>query len=131
MCWPAWMTSSFHSSPELAIADGDAGGVEAQLLAYGLATVDTEVRVDLLISHPRPADLRVTLVNPADNEVLVFDGATTPAPNGEVYMDGVRLGGFSGDEGVNGVWRLRVVDSASGQEGTLHRFGFTVSSRWD
>jgi subtilisin-like proprotein convertase family protein len=131
MCWPAWMTSAFHSSPELAIADDDDGGVEAQVLAYGLATVDTEVRIDLLISHPRPADLRVTLVNPASNEVLVFDGATTPAPNGEIYLDGVRLGGFSGDESVNGVWRLRVVDSASGEEGTLHRFGITVSSRWD
>ena len=131
MCWPAWMTSSFGSEPELAIADDEAAGSEAQILVYGLATVDVEVRLDLLVSHPRPADLRITLVNPAGNEVPVFDGATDPAPNGEIYLDGARLGGFSGDESVNGVWRLRAVDGASGAEGTLHRFALTISSRWD
>lgn len=129
MCWPAWMTSSFSIAPEQSIPD-DPAGAEAQLLVWGLATVDTEVRIDLVLSHARPSDLRITLVNPAGNEVLVFDGATTVA-NGEVYLDGVRLGGFSGDESVNGVWTLRVVDSVSGEEGTLHDFGLTVSSRWD
>lgn len=130
-CWPAWMTSSFGSEPELPIADDEEAGTEAQILAYGLATVDVEVRLDLLVSHPRPADLRITLVNPAGNEVPVFDGATDEAPNGEVHLDGARLGGFSGDESVNGVWRLRAVDGVSGSEGTLHRFALTVSSRWD
>lgn len=131
LCLPAWMRGRFGADPALAIPDNKAAGVEAQLLAYGLATVDMDVRIDLHVSHPRPADLRITLTNPSGNEVPVFDGATEGAGRSEVYLRGHALRGFSGDESVNGVWRLKVVDSKSGQTGTLYSFGLEITSRWD
>jgi serine protease len=122
------MRGLYVSEPALAIPDNDASGVEAQLLVYGLATVDMDVRVDLLISHPRIADLRVTLVNPAGTEVTVFDGSSDGP---ELALAGEAIAGFPGDESVNGVWRLRVADVAAGETGVVGTFGLTITSRWD
>lgn len=129
LCQPAWMRGRFATTASAPIPDGRTAGVEVSLLAYGLATVDTDVRLDLEVAHPRPADLRITLVNPGGTEVLVFDGATNGAT--EVWLRGHAVAGFSGDEGVNGVWRLRVVDRVRGQAGTVERFGLELGSRWD
>ena len=130
MCLPAWMRGTFTSEPALAIADNKPAGASAQLLAFGLATVDMDVKLDLFIVHPRTKDLRVTLTNPSGNEVLVFDGASAPAST-EIYLDAKALTGFSGDESVNGIWTLKAVDSKSGQVGTIERFGLEITSRWD
>lgn len=130
LCFPAWMRGRFTSAPDLQIPDDKAAGIEAQLLAYGLATVDMDVVIDLHIAHPRPQDLRVTLINPAGTEALVFDGEGSQNRS-EVYLRGHALRGFSGDESVNGVWRLKVIDSRSGQVGTLRSFGLEITSRWD
>lgn len=130
LCLPAWMRGAFTSEPELAIPDAAAGGVEAQLLVYGLASVDMDVALDLAVSHGRTSDLRVTLTNPAGTEVVVFDGAS--AGDGvELWWDRVAVRGFSGDEQVNGVWTLKVVDRSAGQSGRLVRFGLLITSRWD
>jgi len=130
MCLPAWMRGAFASEPALAIPDNRATGASAQLLAYGLATVDMDVKLTLFIAHPRMKDLRVTLTNPAGNEVLVYDGATAPAAT-EIYLRNKPLTGFSGDESVNGAWTLKAVDSKSGQAGTIERFALEITSRWD
>lgn len=127
-CEPAWQRGAFVSEPAAAIPDNRASGVEAQLLAYGLATVSTDVLIDLHIAHPRIADLRVSLINPASTEVPVFSGERDGA---ELYLRGVALRGFPGDESANGVWTLKVVDTRSGQVGTIERFGLTLTSRWD
>jgi subtilisin-like proprotein convertase family protein len=129
LCLPAWMRGRFSTQSSQSIPDDDAGGAELSLLVYGLATVDMDVRIDLYVAHPRPSDLRITLTNPSDNEVLVFDGATSGA--NEIYLSGQALMGFSGDESVNGLWRLRVVDSVGGQTGTVSNFGLEIGSRWD
>ena len=83
--------------------------------------------MDLWIDHPRVEDLRVTIANPGGTEVLVAEGLS----GGEIFLDDVVVRGFSGDESVNGVWTLRVVDGVSGSEGTVRRFGMTITSRWD
>lgn len=129
LCLPAWMRGRFATSAPQAIPDAGPAGAEVSLLAYGLATVDMDVRIDLQVSHPRPSDLRITLVNPSGTEVLVFDGATSTA--NEVYLRRQALAGFSGDESVNGVWRLRVVDRVRGEAGTVEHFGLEIGSRWD
>lgn len=127
-CRPAWMRGRFTTEPGVAIPDASAAGAEAQLVAYGLATVDTDVVLDLVISHPRIRDLRVSLVSPAGAEVIVFD---RERDGGELYLASHAVRGFSGDEEVNGVWRLRAVDTVSGRVGTISRFALTLTSRWD
>ena len=109
--WAAVMTREYARLQQAAERDDDTGPI------------------DLYVAHPRPSDLRITLTNPSDNEVLVFDGATSGT--NEIYLSGQALMGFSGDESVNGVWRLRVVDSVSGQAGTIEDFGLEIGSRWD
>ena len=47
LCRPAWMRARFNAEVDLEIPDANAAGVEAQVLAYGLATVDVEVVLDL------------------------------------------------------------------------------------
>ena len=128
ICQPGWMRGLYVSEPALAIPDNNASGTEAQLLVYGLASVDMDVRLDLLVSHPRISDLRVRLVNPAGTEVMVFDGSSN-GPELAVY--GKAIAGFPGDETVNGAWRLKVVDTVSGQTGVVSTFGLTITSRWD
>jgi hypothetical protein len=130
LCLPAWQRGRFSSEPALAIPDAAEAGVESSLLVYGLATVDMDVRIDLHVAHSRPSDLRITLLNPAGTEALVFDGASAGSVP-EIYLAGEALAGYSGDESVNGVWRLRAVDRVTGETGTIERFGLEVTSRWD
>lgn len=125
ICRSAWFTGSFETSPMQSIPDR--GEATVSLYAYGLATVDVDIRMDLWIDHPRISDLRVTLANPGGTEVLVAEGLT----GAEIYLDDAVVRGFSGDESVNGVWTLRVVDGVRGEVGTVHRFGLTITSRWD
>ncbi len=127
-CNPAWMRGRFVSVPEAAIPDNDAGGLVVQLPVYGLATVSTDVTLDLFIVHANPADLIVTLVNPSGTEVVVFD---REAGGSEIYLRDLPLLGFPGDESANGVWELRVVDTAAGSTGTLEELALTVTSRMD
>jgi hypothetical protein len=105
LCLPAWQRGRFSSEPALSIPDNRPEGVEVQLLASGLATVSTDVTLELVISHPRISDLRVSLVNPAGTEAPVFMGEREGQ---ELYLSGVAVRGFPGDESANGVWRLKV-----------------------
>jgi hypothetical protein len=127
-CEPTWQRGSFLSRPALAIPDNTMSGVEAQLLTYGLASVSTDVVIDLHITHPRIADLRVSLINPSSTEAVVFSGERDGT---ELYLNSLPLRGFPGDESANGVWTLKVVDTRRGQTGTIQSFGLTLTSRWD
>jgi hypothetical protein len=128
VCVPAWMRGRFESDLTPASIP-DASSVVLPLPVYGLATVDTDVVIDLIIDHPRISDLRVTLTNPATAEVLVYDGAGQTGP--EVALRDHVVLGFSGDESVNGLWQLRVEDRAGGAAGSVYRFALTITSRWD
>lgn len=128
ICRPGWMRGAFYSEPAIEIPDAPAPAAEAQLAVYGLATVSTDVAIDLLISHERPGDLRVSLLNPAGTEVVLFDH---PQELAEIYAWSMPVKGFPGDESANGTWRVKVVDTVKGSTGSIGWFGLTVTSRWD
>jgi hypothetical protein len=129
-CFPAWMRGGwgvefgFEEAP--AIPDADPAGVEHTFMVNGLATVDTDVEIDLFVDHPDASQLRITLTNPAGAEVLVFDG---DAP--EVFLRRHAVLGFSGDEMVNGPWTLRVIDQVAGGTGSLSSWNLRLGSRFD
>jgi subtilisin-like proprotein convertase family protein len=128
ICFPAWMRGNFAEADlELDVPDGDDEGITRTVMVYGLASVDMDVQLDLAVSHPDQSELRVTLTNPAGTEVTVFDGETGP---GSLVFDGPVFG-FSGDEGINGPWTLRVVDTTPGGSGTLHHWTLRLGSRFD
>jgi len=130
-CFPAWMRGNFGEEfaedvGGPAVPDGDEQGLARTLVAYGLATVDTDVEIDLVVSHPDATQLRITLTNPAGAEVVVFDGESS-----EVFLRRHPVLGFSGDEMVNGEWTLRIVDDVAGDAGTLERWTLHLGSRFD
>ncbi len=131
ICFPAWMRGNFGESGaddeglDLAIPDGT-GTLERTLLVYGLATVDMDVGLELDGFHGEPGQLRVTLTNPAGNEVNV----PLSTEEGRIEVAG-SLVGFSGDELVNGVWTLRITDEAAGTSGTLTAWHLRIGSRFD
>ncbi|MEM9068035.1 MAG: proprotein convertase P-domain-containing protein [Myxococcota bacterium] len=128
LCLPAWMRGSFDEMAEMAIPDDDE--LTRTITVYGLATVDMDVELEVILDHPAPSELQVFLRNPDGNEVLAYDGSAAGDPPGRVEFRGNPVG-FSGDESVNGEWRLRVVDDAPGNTGSLVRWTLTVFSRFD
>ncbi len=126
LCNPAWMRGRFTAEPGEAIPDG--GTTTSTLHVFGLATVSTDVVLDLSIWHPSPSELTVTLTNPSGTEVVI---ANRNASGNELYLRRIPLRGFPGDESVNGPWTLTVTDAAGGRTGTLASFGLTLTSRWD
>jgi hypothetical protein len=126
LCLPAWMRSRFEERPHLELAD--AATTTTELEVYGLATVDMDVFLEAEIEHAQPRDLRVTLTNPAGNEVLVLEGAA--GEGGALEIDDPIVG-FSGDEQVNGRWTLTVTDRTSGAAGRLDRWALRIGSRFD
>jgi subtilisin-like proprotein convertase family protein len=126
LCLPAWMQSRFEERPHLELAD--AATTTTELEVYGLATVDMDVFLEAEIEHAQPRDLRVTLTNPAGNEVLVLEGAA--GEGGALEIDDPIVG-FSGDEQVNGRWTLTVTDRTSGAAGRLDRWALRIGSRFD
>ncbi len=128
LCRPSWMRATFTDATSAPVPDG--GSVVRSIAARGLATVDTDVVISLRVAHPRASQLRITLTNPAGNEVLVHDGVA--ANNGApLVLTAKPILGFSGDESVNGEWTLRVTDRTSGQVGTLEGWQLTLTSRYD
>ena len=127
LCNPAWMRGTF-ANPGAAIPDG--GLLIQRFAVRGLASVDTDVVLRMTITHPRASQLRITLTNPASNEVLIHDG--TAADDGQPLAIARPItNGFSGDESVNGEWTLRIADRTSGHAGTLAPWQLTLTSRWD
>jgi hypothetical protein len=128
LCFPAWMRRRIEVLPQLPI-DPSAPSASTIVMS-GLATVDVDVAIDLSLVQERAGDLRITLTNPAGNEVVVFDG---PSPDGVLELSQPVLG-FSGDEQVVGAWTLTVTDRTAGPASTgatLDRWSLLVGSRWD
>jgi hypothetical protein len=115
------MRETFVDAASSPVADGM---LTRELAVSGLASADTDVWLTgTLIGEPG-GRLRITLENPSENEVLIFEGDF----EGWHDLAGPVVRGFSGDESVNGTWILRVV----GAEGaTLEGWRLTVGSRWD
>jgi len=128
LCNPAWMRGSFFSEPNISIDDAPATGTTASIHVFGLATVSTDVFVDVLITHPRISDLRVTLTNPDGTVGVIFEGDRAGT---ELYLRHQAVLAFPGDESINGTWTLTATDTVSGVTGQIVELGLELTSRWD
>ncbi len=128
LCFPAWMRRRIAVAPELSIDPSTP--TTSMIVMSGLATVDMDVAVDLHLALAEPGTLRITLSNPAGNEVEIFDG---PSEGTEIELSQPVIG-FSGDEQVVGAWTLTVTDTTPGSASTqaiLTSWSLLVGSRWD
>ncbi len=112
------------SMVDLAIPDGDPGGVSSVILVDEPGEVGT-VQVELDIEHPYAGDLEVTLVSPAGTRVRLHNQTGGSRPFGERLYGGPRPADGPGDldllrgESAQGAWRLEVRDLSAGDVGTL------------
>jgi len=138
-CQPAWAIGTFEGQGRVAIPDGDAQGVQTSIYAWGLATVDEDVVLDLDIEHEDFSQLKITMTNPYGLEgdiITVFDGSK---PH---HLDALEVDDYgwaninkviytSGDEEVNGAWTLYLVDNTPGKTGRLYSWKLHLRSRLD
>lgn len=127
-CVPDWMAAEFFDEGVSSIPDNNANGGSAQVLVYGLASVPVDVVVKIDIAHARRGDLQVTLTDPNGQTVLIWQDASDD--KADLRLQTV-VRGISGDDQVNGTWRLGVVDTRAGVSGTLRFFSLSLTSRWD
>lgn len=135
---PEMDSASFSDSPlPLAIPD-DEETAATDTRAVSMPTIDriTDVNVSVSITHPDVSQLdvkirhndsgrEVTLVAPGDragaNLTITFDSEGAPAvqPSGSLLS-------FNGID-PNGGWTLTVLDTVSGDSGTLNSWGIAVT----
>ena len=124
LCLPVWQRGRFE---DYAVAHLPAGGkLVRTLTAYGLTTVSTDVTARIVADFATPADLRITLTNPATTVGVVWGN--------EAGAGGLRLErqvrAFPGDESANGEWVL-TIENRGTTSGTLVSWGLDIQSRWD
>jgi subtilisin-like proprotein convertase family protein len=134
ICVPAWMHQSFAKGDSSAIPDGDAGGLWSGINVTGLATVAMDAVLWLEIDHADPSQLTVSLLPPPsydgsyNYEGVLFDQQPVAGSTLALHLPTFF---YPGDEAVNGLWQLKVVDHATGATGTLVHWGLEFTSRWD
>ncbi len=96
---------------------------QPQLNAAGLNA--TIVRV--IIDHPRPDDLELTLENTHGTVVPPWDPSMGPLPTAP---EGIVVG-VSGDESANGLWTITARDTVACETGALSLFALELISRCD
>jgi subtilisin-like proprotein convertase family protein len=124
----AGFTASSQASA--AIPDNNLAGIEQVLHLGGAGDVGT-VRLDVDIAHSFIGDLVVTLVAPDGNAVPVHDrngGGTMNLKRSWTTADTPGLAALAGSP-VAGDWRLRVVDAAAADTGTLKKWSIAVAPR--
>lgn len=124
-CEPAYNAGRFESAAPTAIPDG--GSVEPGIVVYGLASVPVDIEVVVQLDHPRPTDLRLTLVDPNGSEAPLWDREALDGYNRSFATEGA----ISRDDEVNGEWNLRVEDLVTGETGTITAWSLFIVSRYD
>lgn len=120
-------------SPALAIPDNNATGVRSTLSISGGSPIQAnDVRVWLDISHTYSGDLSIELTPPSGNNTVRLwseQGGANPdivgfLPDDYLLSDG-SLDALIGED-PNGVWTLRVLDTAGEDVGTLNAWGLEI-----
>jgi subtilisin-like proprotein convertase family protein len=128
MCGAVSEWGVFSEQASASIPDDGTNVLTRTIVASNLATVDTDVVVNVELTHPDASELMITLTNPSNNEVMVWNYESAPADS--LHIERVPVG-FSGDESVNGTWTLTVSDGTTGNQGTLVSWSVEIMSRWD
>lgn len=123
-CAYPWMLGTYETRETAAIPDGDSDGVSMDVVVYGQASVPMDIMVTLYIDHPRPSDLVVTLASSNGSDSRLWNHDDSP----DYYLP---ANGIERDNYINGTLTLHVVDTVTGQAGTLNGFKLLVSSRYD
>ncbi|MDQ2978520.1 MAG: S8 family serine peptidase, partial [Acidobacteriota bacterium] len=114
-----------YSGAAVSIPDGS-GVATVSTTTSGYTGILATVQVWVQIDHPRPSQLRVTLIGPDGTTALLSDQTGTDehpinAFYGKTDAAAESLDKFAGKT-VNGVWTLRVEDRVTGVTGRIRNF---------
>jgi len=116
--------ATFDMGVAAAIPDADPNGVTSTIEVSGLASVPIDIRVWIDLDHPDPQSLTYTLIDP--------NGATaTLSAPGEGNVADILWRNITSDDNIHGTWSLQVVDTATGDVGTLLGWSLYLTSTWD
>jgi subtilisin-like proprotein convertase family protein len=117
----------FESAPGITIPDQDAAGIADHITVTGLDTI-RDIAVDVDITHTYIGDLRVSVSNPQQQEVVLHAREGRSADDIQrtyTVGDEANLGNFIGQP-ANGDWVLSVSDNAWRDVGKLNRWGLIL-----
>lgn len=111
-----------EASPAVAIPDNAPVGVASTVVLAGDAAAGA-LKVQLQVTHPQPADLRIELVAPSGKTAVLRDISDPASGAVQTFDSGTNapLAGLLG-AAIAGVWTLRVADLVPGDTGTLDRW---------
>ncbi len=129
ICSPRWMRDEFIEESSGTLVDVPDSSTRVSVQVTGLATVPTDAIVRVVIDHPRPDDLELTLTNPSEagTTVMVWPRGSGPVPTAP---EGIVVS-VPGDEVANGLWTLNILDTVEGEQGTFSLFSLELTSRFD
>lgn len=110
------------NSPATAIPDDDASGLTSTMTVAEPGSI-ASISLALNIAHTYRGDLVVKLVHPSGAEFTVLDQVGGAEDNVERTFDLTAFQGLA----ANGQWKLKVVDTASQDTGTLNSWTLTIT----
>lgn len=116
------LVSTDTNSRSSAIPDDDAAGLTSSLTVAEAGSI-ASVSVQLNITHTYRGDLVVKLVHPSGAEFTLLDQVGGAEDNVDRSFDVSAFQGLA----ANGQWRLKVVDTAAQDTGTLNSWTLTVT----
>jgi len=119
------------SSPGTSIPDNNTTGITDQLTLSG-AIADSNISVDMNITHTYRGDLTLTLTSPAGTSVILQTSSSDSAADiigvyPTTLTPANSLSAFD-NEDHNGAWELKVVDGAGQDLGTLNSWSIISTS---
>ncbi len=129
--WTITFNGEQSASPNVAIPDNNATGVTSTLTFAQTGTV-AGVKVKVGITHTYQGDLQVMLIAPDGTTVLLHNqtGAGTDNINTEypdLTVPAASLSAFTG-KSIAGAWKLKVVDVAAQDTGTLNSWTLSLTA---
>jgi Zn-dependent metalloprotease/subtilisin-like proprotein convertase family protein len=111
----------------VAIPDNNTTGVRSDINVDGVGNVGS-INLSLSITHTYIGDLKVVLVSPSGERYVAHNRSGGSADN--IVISDLPLGVFTGQP-ANGRWRLRVIDAAGYDTGTLDSWSLTIAGDCD
>ena len=119
------LTGKETNSTLQVIPDNSSAGIISQITVSGIGvSAKPDINIDINISHPYRSDLIVELISPQGTTVRLFDRTGSSANDLMGNYPGTLiptedLSAFNG-ENLDGIWTLKVVDTADEDTGTLN-----------
>lgn len=125
-----------------AIDDGQGAGISHSLTMGNVDVLAEHVEVRVSLSHSRPGDLILKLISPSGTESILMNrpgkvpgSAVSDRGDvdfaGETTLDYVFDTALLRGEAVQGSWTLQVIDSVTGDTGTLNSWSLNVYGKGD